>query len=416
MQLTTLEKARRITTTDGKQLPQPRKNLSGVLPTIIIKRFNKDELFGGAENFIQRLVTQLALLGVNINILSARLKPEWKKTEQITTDGAKINIKRLPHPGLRFAGTLIYNLHLLFELLARKETNRVIHINFASKELIPAVLARTLTSTPVVCRIACAGDTGELTSECKRFYGFIIKRALKNVDTFIALSEDIARELAREGIEEQKILVIPNGVDTEFFSPPDEEEKLKARSLYRVGKGEFVVGFSGRLSPQKDLKTLIESIQNTPDNTRLLIAGKGPEKVKIEKAIREKALYRKVTLLGPVRDIKIFYSSLDIFVLPSLFEGLSNSLLEAMSMGLPVIATDVSGSNELVRDGVTGLLIPKSRPDILSRAINRLYKDKFLRKRLGEEARNRIKMSYSIESIALKYLELYENLLRARKR
>jgi len=414
MQIDTLESARRETTTDGKQLPQPRKNLSNVFPTIVIKRFKKDELFGGAENFIQRLVTQLALLGININILSARLKPEWEKTEQVTINGTKVNIKRLPHPRLRFAGTLIYNLYLLFELLTNKESNRVIHINFASKELIPAVLARTLTGTPVVCRIACAGDTGELTSECNRFYGFIIKRALKNVDAFVALSEDIVRELSGEGIEKQKILVIPNGVDTEFFSPPDEEEKLKARSLYRVGKGEFVVGFSGRLSPQKDLKTLIESMQNTPYNTRLLIAGKGPEKLNMEKAIRERALDKKVTLLGPVKDIKSFYSSLDIFVLPSLFEGLSNSLLEAMSMGLPVVATDTSGSNELVRDGMTGLLIPKSRPDILSKAINRLYHDRALREQLGKEARKTIKIGYSIESIALKYLELYENLLKAR--
>ena len=414
MQLETLEENKSITISKGKQFPLEGENLSGVLPVIVIKRFNKDEIFGGAEKFIHRLTTRLALLGINIEILSARLKPEWKKKEQIKINRAHIKIKRLPHPGLRFAGTLLYNLSLLFELLTIKNTRRVIHINFASKELITATLAKTLTGTPVICRIACAGETGELSSECNRFYGFLIKRALKNVDAFIALSEDIERELTAAGIEERKIHLIPNGVDTNVFSPPDKAEKEKARNLFGIKKGQIVAGFAGRLSAQKDLKTLIESIQNTPGELKLLIAGKGPEKEKIEKAIKDKGLEKKVSILGAVKDMKSFYSSLDIFILPSLFEGLSNSLLEAMSMGLAVIATDASGSRDLVRDGITGILIPKSRPDRLTEAINKLYHDTNLRTRLGEEARKKIVRDYSIESVALRYLKLYKNVLKTR--
>jgi len=397
-----------------KQVPSKEEKLRRFKLILISKRFHPGEIFGGAERFITRLAGKLADLGVDVTALGAGLRKDWKKLEEIETGRGRILIKRLPHPGIRFMGTLSYNFCLFFHLLKQRKKHAVIHVNFASKELMTAAIAKIFTKHPLICRIACAGKTGELHIENRRFYAPLFRRMLRKVDAFVALSDEIASELSGAGVPEKAIVKIPNGIDTDEFHPPGDAERLETRKRFGVGSGETALCFVGRLSRQKGLGSLLEAVGRMQAPIRLLIAGKGPEEKRLKNLSRKLKLENRVVFLGAIGNVKSVYAASDIFVLPSLYEGLSNALLEAMAMGLPCIATDVSGSNELIEHGKSGLIVAPGDSTSLAEAIGILIEDEHLRRSLGHSARRRIEERYSLDSIARAYLKLYLRLLDER--
>jgi glycosyltransferase involved in cell wall biosynthesis len=177
---------------------------------------------------------------------------------------------------------------------------------------------------------------------------------------------------------------------------------------------DIVVGTVGRLHPQKGQTYLLQAapiiIKKEP-NVRFVLIGDGESRNELEAQIRNAGLEKRFSLLGFRQDVHKILHAIDIFTLPSLYEGLPNVILEAMAAGKPVVATSVDGTKELVEHEKTGLLVSPGDPDGLAEAILRLIRNRKWARRMGREAREKIQKSYSIENQIRAFEELYESCL-----
>jgi len=181
----------------------------------------------------------------------------------------------------------------------------------------------------------------------------------------------------------------------------------------RVPDNAVVVGAACRLVPLKGLMTLIRAMASLSlefPGLRLEIAGSGPQREDLEREIRRLRLDDQIQLLGWKQDLRLLFRKWDIFVTPSLDEGLGIATLEAMAEGLPVVATTIGGLPELVEDGHTGFLVLPQDVDALSKALRRLISDPKLRYSMGSAGRNRILEKFSVRSMVAKIESIYDSL------
>jgi glycosyltransferase involved in cell wall biosynthesis len=244
-------------------------------------------------------------------------------------------------------------------------------------------------------------------------YNLLDKYALRLSRAVIAVSEGIKDELTRSGIQNLRIEVIPNAVE-----PPAGEEELRARRQEKrrslaIAPHEHLVGFLGRLSEEKGLTYLIEAAAELRDAAvpvKLLLIGDGPERSPLEQLVRARGLESMVIFAGFQTDIENWLPAFDSFVLPSLTEGTPMALLEAMAVGVPVIATAVGGVPKVVTDGVNGFLVPPGEVGPLSEKIQMLIENPDLKRRLSIEGINTIKRNYDIFSWCRRIENLYDGI------
>jgi glycosyltransferase involved in cell wall biosynthesis len=219
------------------------------------------------------------------------------------------------------------------------------------------------------------------------------------------------------GICEEKLFNIPNGVDTDYFVPPPPEAKASIRKKLSLD-GRFVILSVGSQQKVKGLEQQLHAVtrlKNQIPNLCYLHIGREADATQdLKRTVTELGLQNIVVFAGETADVLPYLQAADIFALPSLGEGLSNALLEAMSTGLPVIATDVSGSQDLVRTGDTGILVPAGDVVLLTRACEILFLNAELRNECGQRARQRIQQSYSLTEMVRRYIELYNSILESR--
>ncbi len=217
------------------------------------------------------------------------------------------------------------------------------------------------------------------------------------VDEYVCVSQQSARLSIESGVAESRIRVIWNGIDLRRFSFAGPKKDGPAIAV-------------ARLSPEKDLATLIAAtaiiVRERPD-FQLLIAGDGPCREALVGQVRQLGLQQRVTFLGERHDVPDLLAKASMFVLPSLVEGISLTLLEAMATGLPVIATVVGGNPEVVRDSETGLLVPKQQPAAIAGAVLMLVDDHNLCLRLGTAARKRVDQCFEVGAMIQHYERLY---------
>ena len=182
----------------------------------------------------------------------------------------------------------------------------------------------------------------------------------------------------------------------------------------RKASSEPTIGSVGRLVPEKDYRTLVFAVAKLRDagvRFRLCLVGDGPERSTLENQVRNLDLTDHVEFAGAVKDVDSWYRRFDIFVLSSVQEGLPVALLEAMSYGIPCVATAVGAVDTVIAADDEGTLVPPSSPEALASAIETYLKDPDLSSRHGAAARDRIRVQFSIEAIAARHLELYRRLL-----
>jgi glycosyltransferase involved in cell wall biosynthesis len=235
------------------------------------------------------------------------------------------------------------------------------------------------------------------------------ERALYNrkVDGVIAISEKIAALLIEGGVARKKIRVIYSGVDIAFFDNRSESTERDSAP---------VVGMVAALEERKGHRFLFEAaaeLKRGGDRLHYKIAGDGPELEKLRALAAALGLQAEIEFVGFVSDVAAFLASIDLFVLPSLFEGLGVAALEAMAAGKPVIATEVGGLSELVEDRRTGLLVPPGDAHALARAIHELVSQDDLMRELGENGRRRVAERFTMERMARQNEAYYYELLAA---
>jgi sugar transferase (PEP-CTERM/EpsH1 system associated) len=229
----------------------------------------------------------------------------------------------------------------------------------------------------------------------------------------VSVSRQLGDMHARDtGYSRNKITVIHNGVDCERFRP-DAAVRGRVRRELGLADEELCLGCVGNLLPVKDHLTLLRALDGLDAVTtrwRLLIAGEGTERPKLEAFLETQGEWRhRVHFLGLSNSVAGLLQAMDLFVLPSLFEGISNALLEAMATGLPVAVTATGGNPEVVVDGESGLLFPGQDAQALSSHLARLATDRDLRVRLGAQAVRRVREEFSMDSMVRQYGQLYES-------
>jgi sugar transferase (PEP-CTERM/EpsH1 system associated) len=235
------------------------------------------------------------------------------------------------------------------------------------------------------------------------------------VNQYIALSDDILRWLVGTiNINKKKCLQIYNGVNTEKFIFSSDARKY-TRSQININDSDVVIGSVGRLNLIKDYTTLIHAFEkiylsNKYNNVslKLVIVGGGECYEDLDNLIKSKKLSKNIILLGDRSDISTILSGFDIFTLCSLNEGISNSILEAMSVGLPIVATDVGGNSELITNGETGTLVSAGDIDNLALALRKYLSDSETARQHGINARNYVIEKFSLSVMVEKYTKIYK--------
>ncbi len=232
-------------------------------------------------------------------------------------------------------------------------------------------------------------------------------------DAFTAVSERSLDFAARhEGVDKARATVIPNGIDLAHWR--DLPERAEARRRLGLDPDAFVVGTVGRLHEQKGHRYLLAAAKRVlaerPD-TVFVIAGYGPLRDHLERMAKELGVAQQVQFLGFRRDVPTILAATDVFALPSLWEGMSNAILEAMAAARPVIATEVDGNVEQVVDGETGLLVPAADVEALAEALLRLAADPAAARAMGAAGRRRVETTFTIDRMTDAYLDIYARLL-----
>jgi glycosyltransferase involved in cell wall biosynthesis len=229
----------------------------------------------------------------------------------------------------------------------------------------------------------------------------------------IANSEQVVEAASKQlGLPKEKFVLNYSTVDLKEIRPATREEREAARKKYGVPMDAFVIANAGRLVEQKAQRYLIEAFaqmqEGSTQDSRLFMFGEGARRGELEEQVVSAGLAGKAFLPGAV-PIKDIIAIADVFTLPSLWEGMSLVLLEAMAGGLPIVASDVSGSRELIHES-NGFLVPPKDVAALAGALAKLRDDSALRQRLGSASREEVK-KYSVEN----NLEiLYETIRAAR--
>ena len=237
------------------------------------------------------------------------------------------------------------------------------------------------------------------------------------VTYYLALSRDLAQYLnGIIHIPENKMLQVYNGVSTERFTPSGDRAQI---SDYPFSADQhWVIGTVGRMQTVKDQLTLarafVRALEIAPElkpRIRLALVGDGPLKAECQQILDQADLGYLAWLPGERTEIPEIMRALDCFVLPSLAEGISNTILEAMASGLPVIATDVGGNSDLVDSGITGEIIPPADYETMAQSILRYAKNPDASKTIGDAGRQRVEQKFSLNAMVVAYQRVYDQLL-----
>jgi glycosyltransferase involved in cell wall biosynthesis len=238
------------------------------------------------------------------------------------------------------------------------------------------------------------------------------KWTLKTADRIIALTSTQADILVSLGADRSRVAVIPLWMDLSQFRPPGDEGGF--RRAYNLVNRRVVL-FVGGLQPRKGLRYLVEAAKHITDRATIVIVGDeqptyAGSKQALQEQVKALGLEERVLFAGniPRDQLGGVYSAADVFVLPSLAEGLPTVLLEAMAHGTCVIGSDIPGNRDVVRDGVNGALVEARNAEALAKKIDALLADDALRARLGAQGRRDIEENYSPATVLSRILKVYQ--------
>ncbi|PJA26297.1 MAG: hypothetical protein CO189_11670 [candidate division Zixibacteria bacterium CG_4_9_14_3_um_filter_46_8] len=237
--------------------------------------------------------------------------------------------------------------------------------------------------------------------------------AIRSTHKVVAVGEPLRKYLInRVGLPAEKVVTIHNGIDTERFKPSEEGKRVRDEFGYK--DDEVVIAIVARLAPVKDHRYLIEAfrilLQRCPQ-ARLLIIGDGPLREKLDFMVESYNLGEQIHFAGDRNDVDRILTGMDVATLSSQSEGISLTLLEAMSAELPVVATAVGGNITIIKDGINGFLVEVNDINTYADLLTRLTQSSDLRRRIGKEARVDVMANWSLKGMVDAYQQLYEELI-----
>ena len=368
---------------------------------------------GGTECQFVALAERLHPGTIELHLACLRRSGELLgRAERIDAPLAAYTLSNLYGPGA-------WRQRWRFARYLRRHDIRVVHTYSLYPNLF-AILAARAAGVPVV--IASIRDTG---ADLTPLRALAQRTACRLADRVLVNADAVRDWLVGCGYPPGRIRIIPNGIDTSRFPGTPGRGRLQ-RELGLPPETPIVAVLS-RLSPVKGLESFVEAaalVARRRPEVRFVVAGEARRleggvivsdpgyRAALAEAARRAGLDGRLTFLGNRDDVPEILPDVAVSVLPSLTEGLSNTLLESLAAGRPMVATRVGGTPEVVEDGVTGLLVPPRDPAALARAVERLLADAGLRARLGEAGRRRVRDRFSMDRTVRETESLYAEELR----
>ncbi|MGH7865424.1 MAG: glycosyltransferase [Candidatus Binataceae bacterium] len=369
------------------------------LTTLRVAGVDPEIGFAGGETQVLGLAHELVRSGQRAELICDPRGRLWKRARDEGIVCHPLSIRN----GLDFGAAL-----RLRKLLSRERFD-IVHFHTSHAHSLAPYLRATAGALVVTRRTDFAPN--------RLFAPLLFNRA---VDGVAAISTAVAGALERSGVRRDHLTLIPSGVDCDFFHPPTDPDRSRAREALGLLAGDLAVGTIGALEPRKGHRQLLDAIaiirQSRAGATKIrcLIAGDGSLRVALAKRAADPDLAGSVHLLGHLDDVRRLLSALDIFAFPSLAEGLGIAVLEAMACGLPVVASAAGGIGDAVEHERTGVLCRPGDPAVLAAALARLAASVADRRAMGEASRRRAEDQFAMRTMALRTLALYRRCLAKR--
>lgn len=352
------------------------------------------QVVGGAERQARLQAEEFRRRGYRVTIVCPRLPG----SRPVRTEGGALEVLPLAALPTRRLRSASYCAALAGFLLRHGRRFDQIFVHHAYLQADVVVSLGRVLRRPVWVRQATSGHGSEIgrmrrVARLTRYVGF---RKAYRVQ---AISDDIASELRAIAVPEERIALIPNGVDTRAYRPSSSEERRAARSRLGLPDGAVVVLFAGRIARAKGVEELARAwtVRHRPGAHLVLLGREYPQGHPARAVLptTDASLELRPWTVDPTDH----YRAADVFVLPSISEGMSNALLEAMASGLAVIATRVGAAESMIEEGISGLLIPPGDVRALAAALDRLLADGALRRDLGAAAARVVSERYGIGAV-----------------
>jgi glycosyltransferase involved in cell wall biosynthesis len=355
---------------------------------------------GGAEMQARLLGRELTAAGHSVEFVAPLLDRRMARSEVI--DG--LQLTRLAYPRIRLLGAIVLCARFALWLWARRDRYDAIHVHMAKNLAATAGLLRPWMRSTLTVKISGAWEfVGGILDPARR--GNPLYRAfnwcMRRADCIQCISEYTRERLREAGYAESRLRLIPNAVDLTRF-------KAAPRA---TGERVHVV-YVGRIEKVKGLPVLLEAwrLSGLGNRARLTIAGGGTQLDTLKRLAAESGIDGSIAFPGSITDVPALLATANVYVQPSLQEGLPNSVLEAMAMGLPIVATRISGNEDVVADGVNGRLVPSGDAPQLARALQELVDDPRLALEMGEQSRQRVNSRFSVPAVLRQLERAYRGL------
>lgn len=374
---------------------------------------------GGTERQAEQLALAIQAAGVAVRVVTLRFRSDLP----IREERAGLSIERIVYPRVKILGMVVILAKFARFLIRERAAYDVIHVHMVEYLASVAGVVGAFLRKPVILKFALRpsdsegvfGDFPKIVSK-SRILSRLLLSGIRRADRFVAVSQAIVEMAVRQGLPQDRVVLIPNGVNTQEFLPTPPDRRKEIRSALGLGDGPVVV-YSGRLVAQKGVEDLLDAWRLVRDRfptAKLHVIGEGRSASALRMRANGLGQGQSVVFHGAVDRVLDYLQASDVYVLPSRYEGMSNSLLEAMACSLPIVSTIVSGTVDLIRHGQSGLLVPPGEPTRLAEAIIQLLSDPEKAASLGAAARRSVEDSFTIQFVASRYLDLYRELTGVR--
>jgi glycosyltransferase involved in cell wall biosynthesis len=373
-------------------------------------------IVGGYERAAERLATGLADVGHSVLVLTERRDVTWPREEP----RGGFLIQRwwcIYRPRFHIATSLIGMLSLLVTVGMRA---KVWHVHQYGRHAAVAIAMAALCRSSVVLKLTSSGVDGIGSTNARMsMLGRFTKKLLLRANAVVATTDELAAEARAYGYPLERIHLIGNAVDTSAFSPARAGERRNVRAALPIANRPTAIAV-GRLAHEKNFELLIRAWHRQSSagltDWQLVVVGDGAERSALQTLIDQLGVGDCVRLIGARSDLPLWYRAADLYVSSSDYEGLSNTLLEAMSSGLPVVVTAVSGTAALVGQTGAGIVVPVGDEQALADAMGAIAGDLNRAEEMGRRARSSVEHRYSVEAVTEAHLELYAHLIEKRRK
>lgn len=377
---------------------RPRKIL------MILESCYPTEGGGGAEGQVRTIARYLHRRGVPVQIVTPMTR-EAPQVEHELIDG--VPVWRIPYPKIRLLGGFFMLGRLALYLLKERRNYDVIHAHIAHNMAAVSAAVGHLLNKPTIVKLTGWLELRHGVLAAGRNPLMSLKRAaLKSATYMQATSSQIRARLIARGFDSSRVLVIPNAVEMSRFADAANNREVR-EDLDRPLTGVYL----GRLVAEKGLDTLLEAWKRAfakDDNVQLLVIGEGQLRDRIQRWVREQGRERQIHLLGAKPDVDRYLADAHFGILPSLYEGLSNTLLEYMASGLPVLGTRVSGTEDFIEHDRCGWLVETGDHEAMAACLEQIASmDRGALAGMGEAARQRVAARAGIDAVIGRLAEIY---------